>query len=184
MSGAIIVISGPGGVGKGTVVSRLIDQNPALSVSRSWTTRAQRPGETDDAYTFVTREQFEAAIDEGAFLEWDHHFGNYYGSPVPSEHHERDLILEIDVNGARQVHEGGHEALFVFIDSPSIELQRERLLGRGDPLEKVEERLSGGEVERELASELQYTYVFNDDVDRCAREIAALIDDYRRSRSS
>ena len=184
MAGSVIVVSGPGGVGKGTVVSSLLSQNPEFILSRSWTTRAQRPGEVDDAYTFVSTEAFEEAIADGLFLEWDHHFGNYYGSPVPASDEEHDLILEIDVNGARQIHESGHDALFIFIDTPSLEIQRERLLGRGDPIDKVEERMAGGARERELAAELPYHYVANDDVDRCAQEIAGLILDYRRSRSS
>lgn len=184
MAGSVIVISGPGGVGKGTVVSRLLTNNPEYALSRSWTTRDQRPGEPDDAYTFVSTEEFEAAIEAGMFLEWDHHFGNYYASPVPADDDDRDLILEIDVNGARQIHENDHDALFIFIDTPSLEIQRERLSGRGDPIEKVDERMAGGAVERELAKELPYTYVANDDVARCALEIEGLIVEYRRSRSS
>ena len=184
MVGSIIVISGPGGVGKGTVVSRVLVDNAEFALSRSWTTRDQRPGEADDAYRFVSGAEFEAAIEQGAFLEWDHHFGNYYGSPVPAEDEERDLILEIDVNGARQLHENGHEALFVFIDTPSLDVQRERLSGRGDPPDKVEERMAGGAAERELAKELPYVYVVNDDVGRCAAEITELILQHRRSRSS
>lgn len=175
----IIVISGPGGVGKGTVVDELIARDPNLVVSRSWTTREQRPGEADEAYTFVSGDEFEAAIEAGAFLEYDHHFGNYYGSPVPSVNDGRDLILEIDVNGAMQLVNNGHAALFIFIDTPSIEEQRRRMLSRGDAEEKVEERLEGGEREREFAAALPYVHVINDDLDRCTTEVLGLIEQYR-----
>ena len=179
MAGLVIVISGPGGVGKGTVVAELVSRDPGLALSQSWTTRDQRPGEADDAYNFVTEDEFTAAIDAGGFLEWDHHFGNYYGSPVPAAT-DADLVLEIDVNGARSIHEGPVDALFVFIDTPSIEVQRERMIGRGDSLEKVDERLRAGQIERELAEAMPYLYVVNDDVQRCTDEIAGLIADYRR----
>jgi len=175
----IIVISGPGGVGKGTVVAQLLLRDPALRVSRSWTTRDQRPGEADEAYSFVSNATFEAAIDAGRFLEWSHHFGNYYGSPVPDPNDDQDLILEIDVNGGKQIHDGEHEALFIFIDTPSVDEQRARMLNRGDALEKVEERLEGGQRERELAASLSYVSVVNDDLERCTLEIEGLIERYR-----
>ena len=177
--GNIIVISGPGGVGKGTVVDELLVRDELLLISRSWTTRDQRPGEADDAYTFVSTEEFEAAIEAGAFLEYDHHFGNYYGSPVPTVDDGRDLILEIDVNGATQLFNNGHKALFIFIDTPSIDEQRARMLSRGDAEEKVEERMAGGERERELAEALPYVRIINDDLDRCTEEILGLIQQYR-----
>jgi len=179
MTGVLIVISGPGGVGKGTVVSEVVANDDRLALSRSWTTRDRRLGEDADAYTFVSNDEFQAAIDSGGFLEWDHHFGNFYGSPKPDAT-SGDLVLEIDVNGARQIHDNDHAALFIFIDAPSLELQRERLIGRGDSIEKVDERMAGGAVERDLAAQLPYLYVTNDDVSSCAAEIAALIDDYRR----
>ena len=177
----VIVISGPGGVGKGTIVDELLVRDDRLRISRSWTTRDQRPGEPDDAYHFVSQDEFEAAIEAGAFLEYDHHFGNYYGSPVPDAGTSTDLILEIDVNGASQIYENGHAALFIFIDTPSVEEQRERMIGRGDVLYKVDERMAGGERERELARELPYQHVINADVGACAEEILGLIEDYRSS---
>lgn len=180
MAGRLIVVSGPGGVGKGTVVERVISNDDQLVVSRSWTTRDRRPGEAETAYTFVTRDEFQAAIDSGGFLEWDHHFHNFYGSPVPADDASSDLLLEIDVNGAKQIHDGGFDALYVFIDTPSPDVQRERLIGRGDPLDKVEERVAAAAAERELAATLPYLYVINEELDRCAAEVADLIADYRR----
>lgn len=178
-TGNIIVISGPGGAGKGTVVDAVLAHDEQFVVSRSWTTRSQRPGEADDAYNFVTTEAFEAAIEDGAFLEYDHHFGNYYGSPVPPAGEARDLVLEIDVNGARQIHENGHEALFIFIDTPSVEIQEARMLSRGDDPEKVAERLAGGAVERELAKDLPYVHVVNDELESCAQQVLDVVAEYR-----
>jgi guanylate kinase len=175
----IIVISGPGGVGKGTVVRQLMADQPELRLSRSWTTRDLRPGEDPESYTFVSEDEFRAAIDAGGFLEWDHHFLAYYGSPVPDPNDPADLVLEIDVNGAKQIFEQRPDALFIFIDTPSLDTQRERLIGRGDTNEQVERRMAAGEAERGLAADLPYTHVINGDVARAATEIAALIESHR-----
>lgn len=176
MSPLVIVISGPGGVGKGTVVSELVSRRPDLKLSRSWTTREQRPGEPDDAYTFVDEETFLANIDNGGFLEWNHFLGvAYYGSPVPDDA-ANYLILEIDVNGAQQVHDRDIDSMYVFIDTPSVDDQRTRLIGRGDGTDQVERRMAAGQVERDKAAKLPYEYVVNDDVERAAAEIAELID--------
>ena len=180
MTQLVIVISGPGGVGKGTVVAELVRNDDLLALSRSWTTRQPRPDEHPDAYVFVDDEQFLAAIQAGMFLEWNHFLGsNYYGSPVPDADDGRDLVLEIDVNGARQILDVEPNAVLVFIDAPSVDDQRQRLIGRGDTPEQVANRMAAGASERKLAKALPYTYVTNDDVGRAAAEIAALIADRR-----
>jgi guanylate kinase len=176
----IIVVSGPGGVGKGTVVTELVRADPRLVLSRSWTTRAPRPGEDDDAYTWVTEDDFLGAIAEGRFLEWNHFLGSaYYGSPLPDPTDDRDLVLEIDVNGARQIVAEGSDPLLVFVDAPSVPDQRRRLEGRGDTPDQVDRRLAAGAAERELAADMPYHYIVNDSVERAVAEIAALVSSRR-----
>ncbi len=172
----VIVVSGPGGVGKGVIVERLVAADDRLWLSRSWTTRAQRPGEPDDAYVFVDVRTFEAAIEAGQLLEWDHHFGNWYGTPMPTAAGDSDVLLEIDVNGAAQVMASVAEPLLVFVDAPSRDDQRRRMQTRGDQGELITERLAAADRERGRAETLGYTMVVNDDVDRAVAEIAALVD--------
>jgi len=180
----IIVVCGPGGVGKGTVVARLVAEDPTLWLSRSWTTRAQRPGEPDDAYTFVDRPTFEARIADGGFLEYAEFLGNLYGTPWPDAGDDHDVVLEIDVQGAEQVLERVPESerLFILLEPPSPEVQAERLRGRGDPPEQAEERIRVAQGEIDRARELKAVSLVNDDLDRTVAEVQRLIAEARASR--
>jgi guanylate kinase len=172
----IVVLSGPGGVGKGTIAARLVAEDPRLWLSRSWTTRAQRPGEPDDAYVFVDRARFDAEIARGGFLEWNEFLGQRYGTPVPDPPPGTDLLLEIDVNGARQVRERVPDALLLFVEAPDAETQRARLVGRGDPPDKVAARMAESAAEADLARSLDCIFLVNDDLDHAVAEIRKLID--------
>lgn len=179
----IIIVSGPGGAGKGTIVDALVARDPLLWLSRSWTTRQQRDGEPDDAYVFVDRASFEERIDNGGFLEWTEFLGNLYGSPMPDGHDGRDIVLEIELDGAQQVKGRHPEAILVFVRPPSREEQQRRLQGRGDPDHHVVERLRKAEEEEREGSRLANVVVVNDDLDRALGEIEAIIRaarEYRR----
>ncbi len=171
----ILIVSGPGGVGKGTIVDALLRRDSTLLLSRSWTTREQRPGEHDEAYVFTTREAFEQHRQKNGFLEWTEFLGNYYGSPVPDLSDGRDIVLEIEVDGAQQVKVRHPESVLIFILPPSRDEQRRRLIGRGDPDHKVIERLRKAEEEEPVGLALaDYSFV-NDDLDRTVTEMLNLI---------
>jgi guanylate kinase len=198
----IIVISGPGGVGKGTVVKRLIERDGSLWLSRSWTTRERRPNEPATAYTFASRAEFEDRLAAGGFLEHNEFLGNLYGTPVPDTSDaagsgtgaraagsgpadvvgpgSRDVVLEIDVNGARQVLQRDPSALVLFVVAPSPDEQEARLRKRGDPDDKVAQRLAVTREEVAAAEALGATFIVNDDLERTVDEILDLI---RRARA-
>jgi guanylate kinase len=179
----VIVIAGPGGVGKGTVVRRLVEQDPSLWLSRSWTTRERRPGEPRHAYHWATRAEFEARIATGGFLEYAEFLGNYYGTPVPgSEAGDRDVVLEIDVQGAAQIVADDPHVLLIFITAPSAEEQEARLRKRGDPDDKITQRLAVARDEIAQARQLGARFVVNDDLDHTVADLAAIIDERRGTR--
>lgn len=171
----IVIVSGPGGAGKGTIVQSLVRRDPQLWLSRSWTTRQQREGESDDAYVFVKRQDFEDKIAAQGFLEWTEFLGNLYGSPLPSVGDGRDIVLEIELNGAQQVKREHPDAILVFVRPPSREEQQRRLQGRGDPEHHVVERLKKADDEEREGAELADMVVVNDDLDRAVAEIEAII---------
>ena len=171
----IAVISGPGGVGKGTIVAELLQREPSLWLSRSWTTRERRPGEAADAYVYTDRASFERRIDEGGFLEWTEFLGNYYGTPVPDAARDAVVVLEIEVDGAQQVRLRHPDALLIFVLPPTREEQQRRLQERGDPPEKVAARLRKAEDEEPVGKSISDYVVVNDDLGRTVDELLHII---------
>ena len=174
-----IVVSGPGGVGKGTIVDRLLARDHRIWLSRSWTTRDRRPGEAADAYVFTDRDAFDAHIEAGGFLEWVDFLDYRQGTPVPDPPPGTDVLFEIDVAGAAAIKAIDPDALLVFVDTPDRDAQRRRLEGRGDSPERIEARMRKGDEERKAAAELGTVLLVNDELDRAVDELAALIAERR-----
>jgi len=176
----VFVITGPSGVGKGTLIRELRSRIPDLELSISATTRKPRKGEQDGVdYHFLTPEDFDSRREAGDFLEWANYSGNQYGT-LRSEVERRTergapVVLEIEVQGARQVVETMPEAVRIFIEPPSPEVLRERLIGRGtDDPDVIEMRLE--EAAKELGAKGEFSHrVTNDDVDRAATELAGIV---------
>jgi len=183
MSSLIIVVSGPGGVGKSTIVEALVQRDDRLWLSRSWTTRERRPGEAEDAYVFVTREQFQQRIADNGFLEWTEFIGNMYGTPNPEAPAGRDIVLEIEVDGASQVKKMHPDAMLLFVLPPTREVQRARLQGRGDVEQKVEQRLRKAEDEEPIGKALADFVLINDDLNATIDEMLELINAARAKRA-
>ena len=178
--GLLFVVSAPSGTGKTTVVERLVQIVPDLSLSRSYTSRAMRAGEKDGVdYNFITRERFEAMIAADTLLEWADVFGNLYGTGKEETEREltagRDLVLVIDVQGARQVRSHGANATGVFVLPPSFDALERRLRGRSkDSEEAIGKRLAT--ARREVRSVAEYEYVIvNDELDACVDRLRAIV---------
>ncbi len=179
--GLLIVLSGPSGVGKGTVRKALFEKKEQdLTYSISMTTRSPRPGECDGVdYFFVSREEFEERINEKKFLEWSEFVGNLYGTPLDKVEEQlqkgKEVVLEIEVNGALQVREKCPNAVFIFIAPPSRKALIERLKSRGSEDEEVIKRRME-KAEREFILAHKYDYiVINDEVTNAADRILAII---------
>jgi guanylate kinase len=172
-----LVITGPSGVGKGTLIRLLLDRFPGMALSVSATTRDPRPGEEDGVdYRFLSPAEFQRRIDAGEFLEWAEYAGHRYGTLKSELERDADpLVLEIEVQGARQVRERVPEATSVFIAPPSDEALRTRLVGRGsDDPEQIEKRLAVAREELAAREEFDHVVV-NDDLDAAVQELADLV---------
>jgi guanylate kinase len=178
--GLLFVVSAPSGTGKTTVVDGVVRVVPDLALSRSYTSRPRREGETDGMdYNFITREQFEQMIAADAFLEWADVFGNLYGTCAADAYREldsgRDLVLVIDVQGARQVRLLCKDTVLVFVLPPSFAILEQRLRGRSqDPESDLQRRLNTARAE--VASFVEYDYVIvNDELDACVDRLRAIV---------
>ena len=177
--GKLFIISGASGVGKSTVLKKVMDGRPDLQFSVSATTRAARPGEEEGVhYYFVTTEQFEKMIAEDAFLEYDAHNKNYYGTPVQQVEDKLQnghVILDIEPVGAFNVQKKRPDATLIFIEAPSWEELERRLRGRGDtPEDQIAMRLERAKWEQEQKEKYHYVVV-NDQAQACADKILHII---------
>lgn len=178
--GRLIVISGPSGVGKGTVVKTLMDRDPRVRLSVSATTRPMRPSETEGVqYHFVSHEEFERMIAADAFLEHAQYVGNRYGTPEKAVDEMLqqgfDVVLEIEVQGGLQVMKRRPDAITIFIAAPSFEELARRLRGRGDTDEdKVQMRLQQARMEYLVAPQYQYIVV-NDDLEDAVDDVQSIL---------
>ena len=178
--GLLFVVSAPSGTGKTTVVERLVQIFPDLGMSRSYTSRAKREGEKDGVdYNFITRERFEAMVAEDAFLEWADVFGNLYGTGKAETERElaggRDLVLVIDVQGARQVRSHGAHAIGIFVLPPSFDALESRLRGRSkDSEDAIRKRLATARREVRAVAEYEYVIV-NDALDACVDRLRSIV---------
>ena len=176
----LIIITGPSGVGKGTVVKELLDRNQDIWLSISATTRNPRVGEKDGLnYYFISEERFKDMIDKKEFLEWAQFAGNYYGTPLSTVNEKIEkgfiVLLEIEVEGAKQIKEKFPESLSIFLLPPSKEELEKRIRNRGTEKEEaIDRRLSRANYE--IASSDQFDFVLtNHDVDETVKEVFKII---------
>lgn len=179
MRNVLIVLSGPSGVGKGTIAKILVERNKGLGLSISCTTRGPRNGEQDGReYFFISKADFEKKIQENGFLEYSEHFENFYGTPkdyVEKSLETKDVILEIDVNGGLNVKKNYPDAILVMIVPPSLEELKNRLVARGtETEEKINLRMQ--RIDYELSKKDLYDYVVvNDNLSDAIREIEQIV---------
>ena len=181
-NGLLLVVSGPSGVGKGTLVKALMERNSRIKMSVSATTRAPRPGEIDGVhYFFKSEDEFKAMVDRGEFQEYIHVFGSkYYGTPRSFVEHQLasgyDVILEIDVQGAMKVKQAFPDAVLIFITAPSMSEIKSRLIGRGtETMEQVEKRFATAFEEIKMIPQYDYV-IINDVVDVAVHHMEAILE--------
>lgn len=186
--GLLIVISGPSGVGKDTLIKSLLEHDRNLRYSVSCTTRSPRPGEIDGVdYSFVTREQFQQLIEKGAFLEHATYNGNLYGTLTERVERERDaghdVVLKIEVNGAEQVRAKAPDGVFIFVAPPSVdELVRRQVKRNTESTQDMTARREIATREMEYASRYDHVVV-NDELERAVAQILAIIKQARASQT-
>jgi guanylate kinase len=170
-------VTGPSGVGKGTLIKSLLERVPGVQLAVSATTRTARPDEVNGVdYHFLSQDDFDRRVARGEFVEHAVYAGNSYGTlRTELERPARAIVLEIDLQGARQVRETLPDAVRIFIEPPSFDVLRDRLAARGsDSPEEIERRLAAARDELQAAGEFDHRVV-NDDRDRAARELAQLV---------
>ena len=176
----LFIISGPSAVGKGTIVKRILKSDGKVHLSVSATTRNPREGEEEGvSYYFMSDEQFVQAVGEGGFLEHASVHGNYYGTPKAPVMSQlkagRDVILEIDVQGAMQVKESYPDGVFIFILPPSVDALRSRIMHRGTESEEdIQVRLGAAQREMEYLEHYDY-YVVNDDLEKAVDSVKKIM---------
>lgn len=178
--GILVVVSGFSGSGKGTVMKRLMEKYDNYALSVSVTTRNPRPGEKDgEAYFFRTKEEFEQLIREDGLIEYAQYVENYYGTPRKYVEEQlsagKDVILEIEIQGALKVKEKYPDTLLMFVTPPSAQVLKDRLVGRGtETAEVIDSRMKRAVEESQGVEKYDYL-VINDDLERCAREMHSII---------
>ena len=185
--GSLFIIAAPSGGGKTSLVNALLKQDPRLVISVSHTTRSPRPAEIDGQhYHFITEMEYRQMVEDGDFMEYavvfDHHYGTHRNSVTSQLDQDRDVILEIDWQGARQVKSAFPGCCSIFIIPPSLELLRKRLTGRGQDSERVIRRRM-----RDARAEISHwqefdSLVVNDDFDTALEELLSIINDFRQQK--
>ena len=179
--GLLLVVSGPSGTGKGTICKDIVAKHEDINLSISATTRNPRVGEVEGkSYFFKTKEEFEAMVDRGEFLEHAMIYDNYYGTPKKAIFDEldmcRDVILEIEMQGAMQIKEVYPQAVFIFVLPPSLQELRNRIVGRGtETEEQIEKRFNSAYDEIKLLGDYDY-FIFNNIVEKSSEEILNILE--------